>query len=100
MIERFVKERYGDLLSHELFQDLMLFQRKFLINFEDKADYPMNIQFEHDISGYLQDHCELETHAEYEFDFPEDKEQSLERFCEQIFFARRRNFGKAWLTKL
>ena len=33
-------------------------------------------------------------------DFPEDKEQSLERFCEQIFFARRRNFGKAWLTKL
>jgi len=83
-----------------LFQDLMLFQRKFLINFEDKADYPMNIEFEHDISGYLQDHCELETHAEYEFDFPEDKEQSLERFCEQIFFARRRNFGKAWLTKL
>ena len=100
MIERFVKERYGDLLSHELFQDLMLFQRKFLINFEDKADYPMNIQFEHDISGYLQDQCELETHAEYEIDFPEDKEQSLERFCEQIFFARRRNFGKAWLTKL
>jgi hypothetical protein len=100
MIERFVKERYGDLLSHELFQDLMLFQRKFLINFEDKADYPMNIQFEHDISGYLQDQCELETPAEYEFDFPEDKEQSLERFCEQIFFARRRNFGKAWLTKL
>jgi hypothetical protein len=63
MIERFVKERYGDLLSHELFQDLMLFQRKFLINFEDKAEYPMNIQFEHDISGYLQDHCELDTHA-------------------------------------
>ena len=100
MVESFVKERYGDLLSPELFQDLMLFQRKFLINFEDKADYPMNIQFEHDISGYLQDHCDLETHAEYEFDFPEDKEQSLERFCEQIFFARRRNFGKAWLTKL
>ena len=40
----------------------------------------MNIQFEHDISGYLQDHCDLETHAEYEFDFPEDKDNSSTSF--------------------
>lgn len=100
MIEAFTKETYGHLMTPGLFEDLMFFQRRFLINFEDKASYPMNIPFEHDIPGYLQDHCELETHVEYEFDFPEDKEQSLERFCEQIFFARRRNFGKAWLKKL
>ena len=100
LIEKFTQETYGHLLSHELFEDLMLFQRKFLINFEEKEEYPMNIQFEHDISGYLQNQCDLETHAEYEFDFPEDKDQSIQRFCEQIFFARRRNFGKAWLTKL
>jgi hypothetical protein len=24
---------------------------------------------------------------------------TLEKFCEQIFFARRRNFGKAWVTR-
>ena len=100
LIEKFTQETYGHLLSHELFEDLMLFQRKFLVNFEEKEEYPMNIQFEHDISGYLQNQCDLETHAEYEFDFPEDKDQSIQRFCEQIFFARRRNFGKAWLTKL
>ena len=100
LIEKFTQETYGHLLSHELFEDLMLFQRKFLINFEEKEEYPMNIQFEHDISGYLQNQCELTTPAEYEFDFPEDKDQSIQRFCEQIFFARRRNFGKAWLTKL
>ena len=100
LIEKFTQETYGHLLSHELFEDLMLFQRKFLVNFEEKEEYPMNIQFEHDISGYLQNQCELTTPAEYEFDFPEDKDQSIQRFCEQIFFARRRNFGKAWLTKL
>jgi hypothetical protein len=42
---------------------------------------------------------ELNTPCVYEFDFPEDKQQSLQRFCEQIFFARRRNFGKSWITK-
>ena len=78
LIEKFTQETYGHLLSHELFEDLMLFQRKFLINFEEKEEYPMNIQFEHDISGYLQNQCDLETHAEYEFDFPEDKDQSIQ----------------------
>ena len=75
LIEKFTQETYGHLLSHELFEDLMLFQRKFLVNFEEKEEYPMNIQFEHDISGYLQNQCELTTPAEYEFDFPEDKDQ-------------------------
>ena len=49
LIEKFTQETYGHLLSHELFEDLMLFQRKFLVNFEEKEEYPMNIQFEHDI---------------------------------------------------
>ena len=37
--------------------------------------------------------------VQHTFDFPEDKDMSLARFCEQIFFARRRNFGKAWIAK-
>jgi hypothetical protein len=42
---------------------------------------------------------ELNKDASYEFEFPEDKTMSLQRFCEQIFFARRRNFGKSWITR-
>ena len=38
LIEKFTQETYGHLLSHELFEDLMLFQRKFLINFEEKEE--------------------------------------------------------------
>ena len=49
--------------------------------------------------GYIQTGMELNNPVKYEFDFPEDKDMSLQRFCEQIFFARRRNFGKSWVTK-
>ena len=77
----------------------MTLQRNFLINYNNVSQYPFNIDFKYDIPGYLQNMCELGTPVTYEFDFPEDKDQSLQRFCEQIFFARRRNFGKAWLTK-
>ena len=59
----------------------------------------ITIEFEYDIPGYVQNETDLKS-ATYEFDFPEDKNMSLQRFCEQIFFARRRNFGKAWITKL
>jgi hypothetical protein len=96
-VERFVKETYP--LDELLFDELMLLQRNFLINYNNIKQYPQNISFKYDIPGYLQDQCDISTPVTYEFDFPEDKDQSLQRFCEQIFFARRRNFGKAWLTK-
>ena len=100
LVEKFVKENYISMLGDELFFDLMRLQRNFLIDYNKISSYPKNIEFTHDIPGYLQDQCPLETLITYEFDFPEDKEQSLQRFCEQIFFARRRNFGKAWITRL
>lgn len=58
------------------------------------------LDLNHDIFGYVQDAVDLDTPASYDFDFPEDKDMSLQQFCEQIFFARRRNFGKAWVTRL
>ena len=97
LVERFVKETHP--LDDQLFDELMTFQRNFLINYNHIDQYPKVLNFKYDIPGYLQNMCELGTPVTYEFDFPEDKDQSLQRFCEQIFFARRRNFGKAWLTK-
>jgi radical SAM superfamily enzyme YgiQ (UPF0313 family) len=82
-----------------LHKELMKFQSNFLVDYNDIKQYPKVLEFEYDIPGYVQDTNELHEKSSYEFDFPEDKNQSLQRFCEQIFFARRRNFGKAWLTK-
>ena len=98
LIDRFVRENFN--IEEGVLNDLLYFQRKFLINYEDSKTYPLTIEFDHDIAGYVQGVCDIDTPSTYEFDFPEDKDMSLQRFCEQIFFARRRNFGKAWIQKV
>ena len=97
LIDRFVKENFD--LPEQILNDLLYVQRKFLINYEECGTYPINIELDNDIIGYVQGE-QLDNNSVYEFDFPEDKSMSLQQFCEQIFFARRRNFGKSWITKL
>jgi hypothetical protein len=63
------------------------------------SEYPRTINTDYDFLGYIQGTNDLDISSTYEFEFPEDKTMSLQQFCEQIFFARRRNFGKAWITK-
>ena len=77
----------------------MKFQSTFLVDHAKIAQYPQTLSFNHDFLGYIQHGTELVKDSSYEFYFPEDKDMSLARFCEQIFFARRRNFGKSWVTK-
>jgi len=86
-------------LDTSLENELIDFQKLFLIDYNIAKIYPVVKRFEHDIPGYVQNTHELNTLCSYEFEFPEDKNMSLQRFCEQIFFARRRNFGKSWLTR-
>lgn len=97
-IEQFLRKEFT--IEESLLNDLMAFQRLFLIDHKSAKNYSMRLKVNNDILGYLQDNTELNKPAEYEFDFPENKEMSLQQFCEQIFFARRRNFGKAWITRL
>jgi len=97
VIEDFLRKHFT--LDEGLLQDLMLVQKTFLIDHKQISQYPKVINLNHDIMGYVQNTTDLKSDCIYEFDFPEDKTQSLQRFCEQIFFARRRNFGKAWITK-
>jgi tRNA A37 methylthiotransferase MiaB len=97
-IEKFLRQEFD--IEESLLNDLMAFQRLFLIDFNNAKNYSMRLKVDNDILGYLQDNTELKNPTEYEFEFPENKEMSLQQFCEQIFFARRRNFGKAWITRL
>jgi hypothetical protein len=97
VIEDFLRKEFT--IEESLLDELMILQRNFLIDYNQAGTYPRVIKFNHDILGYVQDTNELNDTAEYYFDFPEDKTMSLAQFCEQIFFARRRNFGKAWVNK-
>jgi tRNA A37 methylthiotransferase MiaB len=98
VVEDFLRKEFD--IEESLLNDLMTFQRLFLIDYKSAKNYPVRLKLNHDILGHLTDDTELNKPAEYEFEFPEDKDMSLQRFCEQIFFARRRNFGKSWITKL
>jgi radical SAM superfamily enzyme YgiQ (UPF0313 family) len=98
VLEKYLRTTYD--IEESLLNDLMTVQRNYFIKYADCKSYPKKIELKHDIFGYVQGTSDLNDSATYEFDFPEDKDMSLQRFCEQIFFARRRNFGKAWVTKL
>jgi len=98
IIKNFVKSKYS--LDDNLLDELLEFQKYYIIDHKKITNYPLTKTFNYDFLGYMQDISELDVPTTYEFDFPEDKTVSLDRFCEQIFFYRRRNFGKSWITKL
>jgi hypothetical protein len=45
------------------------------------------------------DDTALDARVKYSFEFLENKDISLDRFLENIYFGRKRNFGKALITK-
>lgn len=98
LVESFVTENFA--LETDELTELMTLQKTYLINYEELASYPKHISFTHDFLGYLINDAELKTPVTYMFDFPEDKTMSLQRFCETVFYGRRRNFGKAWVSTI
>lgn len=96
LIEQFMTEHYP---SDENVQ-LLEFQKLFVIDYSKINTYPIHRNFNYDFLGYLHDNTELKTDTVYKFDFLEDRNITLERFLENIYFSRRRNFGKAWVKKI
>ena len=92
-LEKFL-QRYN--LPADLLASLMKLQRRYYIKYEDRNNYPMNLDLDYNIWEYLSFNKPLEKKSTvYHLDFPEDKTMSLTRFLELFYFARRRNFGKA-----
>jgi len=98
-IAKFINTEYSEI-DPDIRKELLSFQRNFVVDFARVNEYPIREEYEYDILGYIQDSGDLNVKTKFEFNFPEDKTMSLETFCEKIFFDRRKNFGKAWITKL
>jgi|LakMenE18May11ns_1017448.scaffolds.fasta_scaffold9925246_2 radical SAM superfamily enzyme YgiQ (UPF0313 family) len=97
-LEQFL-ERYN--LPPDLLASLMKLQRSYYIKYDDRNQYPMNLQLEYNIWEYLSFSKPLEkVPTVYRLDFPEDKTMSFNRFLELFYFARRRNFGKATVDRV
>lgn len=97
VVEEFMRDNFE--LEEDILQELLTIQKTFVVNHARISDYPLTVESKYDILGYIQHDSDVNVPSQYLFDFPEDKTMGLQRFCEQIFFARRRNFGKAWVTK-
>ena len=97
-LEQFL-ERYN--LPPDLLASLMKLQRSYYIKYDDRNQYPINLQLDYNIWEYLSFSKPLEkVPTVYRLDFPEDKTMSFNRFLELFYFARRRNFGKATVDRV
>lgn len=98
VIYKFLEENFN--LDNKMSDQLIQLQRNYIVQYTQVKSYPKEIKFDYDFIGFIQSDTNLNSIQVYNFDFPEDKNISLQGFCEQLFFARRRNFGKSWITKV
>jgi hypothetical protein len=97
LLEDFVTTNFN--LDVELLTQLLDFQKNYVINYDSISEFPYSKSFDYDFLGYLLDDTLLETSVAYKFEFHESKDISLDRFLENIYFGRKRNFGKSLITK-
>lgn len=87
-------------LDPQLLDDLIKFQKNYLVSYDEIKNYPMKLELSYNIYDYLVYDAPLEkTTSVYTMSFPEDPNMTFQQFLEKIYFARRRNFGKALVTK-
>lgn len=96
LIENFVNQEFTFLENKQLID----FQKHFVINYYKINEYPITRIYDYDFLGNILEDLDLNVLTSYKFDFLESKDITIERFLENIYFSRRRNFGKAWVTKL
>lgn len=98
MLEKFMA-RFN--LPPTLLASAMKFQRNYLVAYEARNQYPMNVELDYNIWEFLSFNQDLvEAPVSYHLEFPEDKTMSFPRFLELFYFARRRNFGKATVDRV
>jgi putative methyltransferase len=97
LIEKFVMSEFN--IDHDCLTQLLQFQRNYVVDYDRILQFPYTVNFDYDFLGYMLDNSELKTTVAYKFDFHESKDISLDRFLENIYFGRKRNFGKAVITK-
>jgi hypothetical protein len=96
-VDRFVKSHYN-IDKHTLDQ-LMQFQRNYVIDYRDLKSLPITQEFDYDFLGYILDDEPIKQSCTYTFDTVEDQDMSMDRFLENMYFARKRNFGKTTITR-
>ena len=97
LLRQFITSEFD--FDPKIIAQLLDFQQLYVINYDNISSYPRRVTFDYDFQGYLQDDSPLEVTSSYDFIFNEDVDITKDRFLESIYFGRKRNFGKAIVTK-
>jgi len=98
LVDKFVKSHYN--INKDILDQLMQFQRNYVVDYRNLKYLPIQQSFDYDFLGYIQDSTLLEKSCTYVFESTEDRNMSLEHFLENMYFARKRNFGKTNITRI
>ena len=100
-VHTYVDQQYGDLLwpnNVRAYNDLRKISDAYVIKHNKMQEYPLQVNTDSNILDYLINNHTLEVRYDpYVFELPEDKNMSLPIFLQNIYYSRRRNFGKAQL---
>lgn len=96
-LDKFLDTHYN--IDSAVKKQLLQFQRNYVIDYRDLGTYPMQMTCDYDFLGYIQDNAKLENTTVYQFDTVEDPSMSEDRFLENMYFGRKRNFGKTNITR-
>ena len=97
LIEEFVRENFD--LDDMLMEQLLDYNRTYVLNYDRLKQYPLSKTFDYDFFGYIVNDTPLEAMTMVNFDFRENKEMSFDRFLQDYWYGRKRNFGKAYITR-
>lgn len=98
LVEKFIKHHYN--VESTLLTQLLSFQRHYVIAYSDLPNLPVVKKFDYDFLGYLLDNDLLKQACQYRFDTVEDRNMSQDRFLENVYFGRKRNFGKSFISRI
>lgn len=101
-IDTYVKEVYGWLMTKELLHDLGKFNAAYIVRwYKDKSFKKPHIAINHNILEYTLGveglRCDKTI---YDIEFPEDANVGIQTFLENIYYSRRRNYGKGRFLRI
>jgi hypothetical protein len=96
-LDKFLDSHYD--IDSAVKNQLLQFQRNYVIDYRDLKSYPMQMTCDYDFLGYIQDNTKLKNTTVYQFDTAENPSMSEDRFLENMYFGRKRNFGKTTITR-
>jgi len=88
-------------IDQDILADLMKLQRNYVIEYKHLADYPKKVDFEYNIFDYLiSDQTLSKQPQSFWFDITDRADMGFKEFLEKLYYGRRRNFGKAMITRI